>query len=288
MSGLKCILHIDPVLGDQSVRNVSESTWSKVKIATTARQNRPNARLSKYWSISATLPDVYGDCDGYHSSCYSNYTAIRGNDASGMEVEETEKHHVFLRSESTISPAGSSGILPTVCIFCNKARKKKKGIELPLGSYEYDAPELNVKEAAQSLNDNDMLAKIGDTGFHSKEVKYHHECKREYFNKVRACSNNSTKDSESEIKMSAFDSLVSYIQSSVVDANRPEYLKSLHRRYCTHLNEASISTPSVRDFGERILQHFAGLVLLDKLSRKQGLVFIQQSVLKRKGPENGC
>ena len=79
----------------------------------------------------------------------------------------------------------SFGVLPKVCIFCNKARKKVRGKEQPLSSCEYDSVQRNIKEAAQVLNDNDMLVKIGNVGFHSKEIKYHDGCKRRYLNDMK-------------------------------------------------------------------------------------------------------
>ena len=90
--------------------------------------------------------------------------------------------NTLLRSQTKQHPTTSTGVLSQICIFCSKSRKKKKGREFSLASCEYDSPEANVKEAAQILNYTQLLTKIGSIGFHSKEVKCHHECKCEYLN----------------------------------------------------------------------------------------------------------
>ena len=69
-----------------------------------------------------------------------------------------------------------------------------------------------------------MLTKIGSIGFHSKEVMYHHECKRDYFNRARtAALKLESKSQEHVAHENAFTYLVSYIQSSVIESNHPEF-----------------------------------------------------------------
>ena len=114
-------------------------------------------------------------------TCYSRFTSI-SKAAPSAPSSEQPKHNVLLRSQTKQHPTTSTGILSQICIFCSKSRKKNKDRELSLASCEYDSPEANVKEAAQILNDTPLLTKTGSIGFHSKEVKYHHECKREYLN----------------------------------------------------------------------------------------------------------
>jgi hypothetical protein len=79
-----------------------------------------------------------------------------------------------LRSEDSHPSTSSTGVFPTLCIFCGKSRKKNQ-VWLSLGSCEYDDPNSNVKNAANQLNDHVMLAKIGSVDFHTQKIKYHHE-----------------------------------------------------------------------------------------------------------------
>jgi len=164
----------------EDVQSFDKVQWVKVQAAAT--RLRKLLKLSKYSGICETLPETPSASDGYHNTCYYRFTAI----ASGTEVPATTgKDRKFLRSQSTQLEVSSSGVLPKVCIFCNKARKKVRGKEQPLTSCEYDSAEKNTKEAAHVLNDNDMLVKMGNVGFHSKEVKYHDDCKCRYLNDMR-------------------------------------------------------------------------------------------------------
>ena len=97
----------------------------------------------------------------------------------------------------------------------------------------YDSCENTVKGAARELNDADMIVLIGDIDFHSKEVQYHESCKRAYLNKNRDTLNTKTKMSCKEDTNSiALSNIYGYIETSVIDNQRPEYLVSLHRQYC--------------------------------------------------------
>ena len=85
-------------------------------------------------------------------------------------------------------------------MFCNKKRKKFKGRWLSLGSCEKFDVEISIREAANKLEDENIKRKIGNykykdgPDFIALEVKYHHECKREYLNKVRNTKSNSTSE----------------------------------------------------------------------------------------------
>jgi len=251
MAQLQCILHPPETdCPEEDVQLFDEVKWAKVQAAATRRQKL--LKLSKCSGIYETLPEAPSPSDGYHNTCYYRFTAI----ASETEVPATtSKDRKFLRSQSTQLKVSSSGVLPKVCIFCSKARKKVEGKEQPLTSCEYDSVEKNIKEAAQVLNDNDMLVKIGNVGFHSREVKYHNVCKL-------CCS-------EKNIFM--------YIESSVIDNRRPEYLVSLHRHYCQYLERESdgdVAPHTVRTLGEKIVQHIGDRVKLDFLAEKKVQFYI--------------
>ena len=187
---LQCILHTDTSgeRCDEPIQVFDLDKWNKVKDSAKKRMKRPQASSSKYWEACMKLQNNLSDTCGYHRSCYNRFNAIPQKD------DPLERNvNVLLRSQAPIRSATTSGVLPKVCIFCNMARKKKKGKELLLISCEYDSPEFRVKEAAEILEDKTMLAKIESIGFHSKEVKYHNECKRDYLNKARSASNSEKK-----------------------------------------------------------------------------------------------
>ena len=282
-SRLRCILHTDTSgeLCNEPIQVFDRDKWRKVKDSAEKRMKRPQASSSKYWEACVNLQDDMTDTCGYHGSCYNRFNAVAKND------DPLDSNvNVLLRSQASIRPATTSGVLPKVCIFCHMTRKKKRGKELPLISCEYDSPELRVKEAAEVLLDKTMLTKIGSIDFHTKEVKYHNECKRDYLNKARAALNSEKKLPANTAHEKAFQDLCAYIQSSVIDNNRPEFLTSLHRHYCQYLDIRSVDTgvpvtySVAKTVGDKIVKHFGDKVNLAMMCRKKGLVLFNQKLCK--------
>ena len=108
-------------------------------------------------------------------------------------------------------------------LFCDKTRKFKRGKKEHLGSSEN--AEINIKDAAKKLDDYVILAKFGDINFVSKEVKYHHSCRKAYINKADRTVDN-VPDYEDAHRI-AFELLSKYIQMSIADGKIAELLTSL-------------------------------------------------------------
>ena len=115
---------------------------------------------------------------GYHSSCYENLTA---NPERQTQVE-SQSARVTRVSKS--ADKCSSSVLPPECIFCGEKRRKFKGKWYKLGKAETFNAEINIRNAAKGLNDQELLRKIGtyDFGlgpdFPAMKAQYHHQCKK--------------------------------------------------------------------------------------------------------------
>ena len=208
--------------------------------------------------------------------------------AESASKQPSNDDRPYVRSQSTKLAVSSSGVLPNVCIFCNKTRKKVQGKEQTLTMCALDSVKKNIKEAARALNDSDLLVKIGDIGFHSKEVKYHNHCKREYLNQKRDSLNRAKTASASsggdDANSVALMNIFMYIESSVIDNHRPEYLVSLHRHYTRFLEQVSeVKTipHKVSTLGEKIIKHFGDRVKLECSSRKEGSVVYSSKANKQ-------
>ena len=87
-----------------------------------------------------------------------------------------------------------------------------------------------------------------------------------------------TKASEIGVHQQPFELLLSYVQTSVVDNNRPEYLGSIHKLYCHYVDETVTDSsiemvyPVPKTIGEKIIHAYGDKVKLDMRSKKQGLV----------------
>ena len=158
-------------------------------------------------------------------------------------------------------------------------RKQEKRKELPLIICEYDSSEFRVKEATELLDDQ-------STDFHSKKVKYHDECKRDYLNKGHVASKPAKRIPMNTAHEKAFQYLSAYIQSSVIGKNRPEYSTLLHRHYCQYLDnlsvemEAAVTYSTAKTVRDEIIKHFGNNVTLEMMCKKQGLILHSNLVCK--------
>ena len=97
---------------------------------------------------SKTLPDDVNNTHGYHISCYRRFVALPSkyrnevtadysfSDTSITDINSPIKGNIngesslYTRSKCTsLKPLSASGVFPSVCLFCNKQRKKLNKIE---------------------------------------------------------------------------------------------------------------------------------------------------------------
>ena len=78
------------------------------------------------------------------------------------------------------------------------------------------------------------------------------------------------------------NSLFWYVEASVIDNNRPEYLISLHRRYRDYLKDLpeGVGISLVRTLGDKISEHFGARVKIDLPNKKTGLVVFSSETPK--------
>ena len=100
--------------------------------------------------------------------------------------------------------------------------------------------EMNIRNAAKGLNDQELLRKIGtyDFGFGpdfpAMEVQYHHQCKKEYFNELSLeCCQKEGGSKDKKAKRIAFSDIVTMINDNCIGKNNPMQLTDLLDRYKT-------------------------------------------------------
>ena len=153
--------------------------WDKVCIAKEKRES--SARFSKYNKVTDKLQRSFEINHGYHVLCYKNFTAI-SQPAAANESQGEPSTSRSTRSNSTTLQTSSTGCLPSLCIFCEKKRKKIKGKWENLGKSESETAEKAIRNLAIDLKDGNLLLKIGNLkhgdgpDFVAMEVQYHHSC----------------------------------------------------------------------------------------------------------------
>ena len=124
-----CIIHIG---GDGSntgsIKQIDDNIWKNIL---SVYERRSCQRKSKYTNIIELLPSQLLPGHGYHTSCYSNFTAVPKMDPC---MDENETTAVITRSHVPSSSKSPGSILPELCIFCVKKRKKLKNGWESLGS----------------------------------------------------------------------------------------------------------------------------------------------------------
>lgn len=268
----RCVIHIDKKLAcSQQPKVFDESSWQRIKSADAFRRGHSNT--SKYFVIQ--LPDCYDDTIGYHTACYKNFTAVHRPDKD--QVVQTKEH--VLRSDLHLQTS-SSGLFPPVCLFCGKATKslgqhKKEH----LGNCETDQAGQSIYDAAISLGDDEMLARIAGVDMIAKEVKYHHTCRRAYLNKATTEHLRINLDANNNLTshQKAFDILKIHIVETLIDLEGAELLTSLHARYLRDLADEH-STYSAASLCDKIIQAFPDQLKQCKLSNKQGIIIYNNTL----------
>ena len=71
-------------------------------------------------AVCDTLSSTYGKTDGYHTSCYKNFTAVAKvmeTPAIEPEVTITSKTGILRSDVKHVSSSTASGVFQRVCIF---------------------------------------------------------------------------------------------------------------------------------------------------------------------------
>ena len=124
---MKCILHIGEGECEGNIKLFLEnrSLWEKVCASTESRQQRKEEKKqeTKYDQIIKSIPTLLIPSYGYHSACYKNFIAISKPKIKLKPSYRSNK--ISTRSENTppLLPC-ATGVLPSICIFCKKGRKK--------------------------------------------------------------------------------------------------------------------------------------------------------------------
>ena len=109
---------------------------------------------------------------GYHAQCYRKFTALGRN--APPKNDNVQSKSVHARSKSALASGSSStGIMPKICIFCNKKDKKHNSNKQNLISQETGDFEKKIKKYATTLGDQALLSKLGSADFVAKEIRYH-------------------------------------------------------------------------------------------------------------------
>lgn len=262
-----CILHLRGKSKDE-IKAFDDHTWLKVKTVLTRRHT--SSKDSKYFGIQ--LPDEHDSSIGYHKQCYKDFTAFSTANVAQDCTSSSMSSHV-LRSSVDHPQNTSTGLFDNKCLFCNSFSKSLgKGNRELVGRCETDEAEKKIKEAAEVLQDNPMLARLGGVDMKAKEVRYHHSCRRSYIGKARSrIGDHTAKSSRLTDLDAAFESLRDHIDVALVSDEGAELLTSLHSRFMVFLGE-DVATFSARSLADKIMKAYPDKLNTCCINTRRGIV----------------
>ena len=99
---------------------------------------------------------------GYHTKCYKNFTAASVSQSTKPSTStESTRSKVPLNRATQKNESSKSNILPNLCIFCAKGRKRHKGNIIDIAKCETFDAEVTVRNATKYRKDETLLANTG-------------------------------------------------------------------------------------------------------------------------------
>ena len=233
------------------------------------------------------MPGEITERHGYHMKCYRRFTALPSSSRKELPEKDNleKKGKVVTRSSNVLPSASSTGVFQQVCIFCNKKDKKHKGVKQKLTQASTDCFEKNIKDYARLLEDHEMLLKIQNEDFVSKEVHYHPICRVTYQNRVEDRKSKSGVAQEKqpetlwhiarETHQKAFEAVCVYVEDVILNNNEilltndvtNEYRMLLAEIGKTRLDEVIYNTQKLE---QKLLQQFQDRIVIIKGKTRRG------------------
>ena len=299
-ASLSCILHVGAGKPEEQVKTFDDRTWQKV--INVAEIRRQILGPSKYSDVVNSLPKALkSEEHGYHSTCYKSFTAVSASVTSASLTKSvtddpgTKSTKTLLRSDVGHLITATSGVFEQKCLFCKSITKYRKRKREELGTCETIEAENSIRNAAKSLCDREMLAKIEHVDFVAKEVRYHHSCRKEYLSKADKVSSKSIVSDyavERHAHAKAYEEYKKYIDEYLVQNKGAELLTHLHSRYLKVLSKFTDSTDdpiySAQSLVSKLLKDYAGILQMETISRKQGTIVYHCSLSKNEAIYKAC
>lgn len=286
---LKCIICDKEIDNEKKPKTFNDQTWATVKNAAASRKRMKSDKYRE--ATSRIAGGVTGQDRGYHSSCYRVYTAVK---RTRTETEETEqqthesvnkKSRTETRRVSLLPKSDEQGLLKGKCIFCGKARKKKKNSEEP-------RLRISTLDGCQTLADrakfsrNERIKSLVRTGVDliAKEAEYHKSCRAAFYLETdNRCSETSKEKSSTHCHRQAFSSLCAHIENEVIGQKRPHLTSSLLEYYKLEYtsnggNVLDVEEYRVQNLQRKVCDHFGTRITVKTADVRRGN-FIYSSTL---------
>ncbi|KAL4113704.1 hypothetical protein QTP88_017283 [Uroleucon formosanum] len=281
--------------GEEVEKVVLFNDNSKQKFSSSLKIRQKNS--FKYCDV--VLPEVFNSQDGYHIKCYRKFTALPSTLQNQLDsyshnasTSSSSVCEINTRSnQSTKLIEGNASIFKSVCIFCEKTRKKHNGKAQSLHLCETKNFELSIKQYMNEMNDVSMQTKLSNIDFVAKEVKYHNICRVAYQNKYNQFYDSKKKNSDNlnfqkspwhinrDFHNIAYLSICDVIEQSIIKLKKIILLNVLHKEYLNLLCEISgglfeDSSYTSQHLEDKLKRTFENKVKFEVLNNKKIILHI--------------
>ena len=266
----ECIIHYSSVNNKLEVRQLTETTWQKIKLISEERF---------FTSCSTSFNEI---CDqipsepnftlhGFHRDCYKRFTHLKNLNSRKRKLELEQNNDIQdVLPKKKRQPSGDIVLFPqNECIICGKGVKwiKHKGTSKrdKLVKCVTKTAENSLKQAAVFWKDDVILRKISEEDLVAKEANYHEECRKAFINTKylsQTCREDSSYE-DAEIQKAhkeAFNILAEYIEKDIIQNANVLRITMLKQRYQLYIKE---NYPTVynqnysnQKLKEKIVKHF--------------------------------
>ena len=242
----------------------------------------------------AELPSAPDNKHGYHLNCWRRFTTLPASLKKEQEKQSQESiKPKRLRSSTNLPATTSTGVFERVCLFCNKKDRKFKGQKQKLSCSSTSNMEKNTRLYATYLGDEEMLLKIREEDFVSKEVVYHGICSTEYKNKYQAMkAQNSAADKQKQtsawhqsrrIHEEAFQILCLFIEEDIIATHEIHLIADVNSYYKTILAEKFEQRSdeifyTAQKLEEKLKKHFGERIKVIKGRTKRGSLLFSSAL----------
>lgn len=252
-----CVIHINTKI------TPNETKTFKLFTDETVRKCKFLLEVPKRLSLKHNfldIPNVPDQINGYHSSCYRIFTAVKTADIEKFNslpdlevlpeptVENTSNedldHNILTRQKVNLPlKSSTTGIFKNVCIFCNNFflyyKRKKYGL-IPVRTINVQN---SIMSSVKVLDDTKMRLKVDNIDFIAKEVKYHQVCRVFYQNKAKRRQRKNKKikmtlwKQEREAHKKCLDILKEFITSEIIEKGKVFYFFNIRDYYLKNFQD---------------------------------------------------
>lgn len=222
----KCFICEKSTEDDSKLKNL-QKMLSTVKNVAVLRSKLTN---DKYERVTLKILNTDTEGDLYHPVCYRQYTAVKRPKEDRDRKPEEKKPRSETRSHSSLPQTDKQGILKGKCVFCGKARKKKKGKEESLFAIATkEGCDTLVQRAPLSQNSHFKSLILGGVDLIAKEAEYHGSCRVQFMHETEKHDHNTA--TPVALHKNAFASLCSFVRMEVIHNGKVFLMSSLLELY---------------------------------------------------------